>query len=102
MSLTEFVRGWGARWLSTEAQGPLPHTGSTLPLNQSSVSAPSTCGATDQITGAVCTLPAAGPHRRHRDNSDPLTRIEWVDDEWTAHPGRRWVAPTLRLMGVDQ
>ena len=82
MSLTEFVRGWGARWLSTEAQGPLPPRGSTLPLNQPSVSAPPTCGAIDQITGAVCTLPRHSDPV-HEDRTDPLTAVRWRHDEHT-------------------
>lgn len=99
MSLTDFVRGWGVRRESPVSR-PLP-PGSTLPLNQRSVPGPPTCGATDVLSGAICTLPAHSA-RLHRDNTDPSTPIDWWDDEWTRHPNKPWTPPTLRLIGAHK
>lgn len=97
MTFVNVVRRWGDR--QEPAVRPLP---ARVNADTQRRSAPTpTCGAIDHLSGAVCTL---APHtgRLHRDNTDRSTAVEWWDDGWTAHRGKAWTPPTLRLIGENK
>lgn len=98
MTFANLVRRWGVHHVST-VRGPLPNRVNAA-TQRRSVPTP-TCGAIDHLSGAVCTL-APHTHPFHEDHTDPLTSLKWREDEWTAHRGRPWQPPTLRLIGADQ
>lgn len=80
VTLLNLVRRRGTHQLSALV-GPLPARVQAAYARPSASTSP-VCGAIDQLSGSVCTLPRHSDPI-HEDRTDPSTAIRWRHDEHT-------------------